>query len=276
MILEADRSLSRACHPTVSVIMPTHFRHRLLSRALKSINAQRHRTDIEVIVISDAIDVDTDSVCGKLLDKQDVYIRRNGACGPSASRNLGLKLARGQFIMFLDDDDAWQDHFSQALFEILPQLALTSAYFNCSVVKESRPPTGLVKLSEVTLDLYQGLTEEVFVKNQIPICCFMFSRHLLEGLQFDEAMRAYEDWDFILGAVARRMPTHYAINCSVVHQVGDSTTDRRGSSEAARNLHAVMDYLYVYRRHPAPNLQIQLQRKLLLASVGLDLQQDLL
>ena len=94
--------------PFFSVIVPTHTRAILLRRALESIKSQACPVDVEVIVISDASDRATDEVCAELLGKSDMYIRRNGEKGPSASRNLGLSLAKGNYILFLDDDDAWR------------------------------------------------------------------------------------------------------------------------------------------------------------------------
>jgi hypothetical protein len=58
--------------------------------------------------------------------------------------------------------------------------------------------------------------------------------------------------------------------------VDDATTDRRGSSPGAKDSNAILDYLYVYRRHASPSAEIQMKRKLLLDSVDLKLQIELL
>jgi glycosyltransferase involved in cell wall biosynthesis len=262
--------------PIITLIIPTHLRPALLQRALASVNAQTHREHIEVIVISDTLDRPTQDVCSELLGRSDIFVRRNGLAGPSESRNLGLQLAKGRFVMFLDDDDAWQTNFTDALWAQLSQFTGSVAYFNCTVVKESRPVTGPVKLAEATLDFSQMLNESVFLKNQVHMSCYMFSRHLLCGLKFDTSMRAYEDWDFILAVLKSEMAVHLPISCSLVHEVNDSTTDRRGASAEANDRNAVIDYLYVYRRHPAPSAEIQAKRKSLLDSVGLDLPHELL
>jgi GalNAc5-diNAcBac-PP-undecaprenol beta-1,3-glucosyltransferase len=262
--------------PLITLIIPTHLRPVLLQRALASVNAQTHRDRLEIIVISDAVDPATEQVCGALLERGDIFVRRNGQAGPSASRNLGLQLAKGRFVMFLDDDDAWQAGFVEALLAQLPHFSGSAAYFNCTVVKESRPATGPVKLGESALDMSQKLNDAVFVKNQVHMSCYLFSRHLLSGLEFDASMRGYEDWDFILAALKREMAVHLPIACSLVHEVDDSTTDRRGSNAGAKDRNAVIDYLYVYRRHAAPSPEVLAQRKSLLDSVGLDLPQELL
>ena len=73
---------------------------------------------IEIIVVSDCIDEDTDQVCRIHLSPHDTYIRRSGQAGPAISRNLALDIAKGKVILFLDDDDAWQDNFIEMLNNI--------------------------------------------------------------------------------------------------------------------------------------------------------------
>ena len=190
--------------PFFSVIVPTHTRAILLRRALESIKSQACPVDVEVIVISDASDRATDEVCAELLGKSDMYIRRNGEKGPSASRNLGLSLAKGNYILFLDDDDAWHPNCLAQLYD-QPHVRLgLPVYFNCSVVTERRLPQGPEPLSEVGMNLENGLTPDVYVKNQVHMSCFAFPKHLLQGLEFDPFMRAYEDWDYLLSVFDRQ------------------------------------------------------------------------
>ncbi len=266
----------RLSMPLITLIIPTHKRPVLLRRALASVNLQLHRDILEVIVISDEMDQLTEDVCAGLLRQGDIFIRRNGLAGPSASRNLGLRLARGRFVMFLDDDDAWQTDFTEALLSQLTKFSGNVAYFNCTVVKESRSANGPVKTGEMSLDMSQMLNDAVFVKNQVHMSCYLFSRYLLAGLEFDSSMRAYEDWDFILAVLEREMAVHLPIACSYIYEVDDYTSDRRGASASAKDRNAVIDYLYVYRRHPAPSAEIQARRKALLDSVGMKLPQELL
>ncbi|WP_300171922.1 glycosyltransferase family A protein [uncultured Nitrosomonas sp.] len=264
-------------NPLLTLIIPTHTRSHLLQRTLDSINQQTARESIEIIVVADVSDTETNRICQIMLTPNDIYIRRSGLPGPSASRNLALKIARGCYIMFLDDDDTLDTQFMENLLQhskIEPWAG--PFYFNCNIVKESRPKSGPIPLAESFFNTAENLTINIFVKNQIPICCFVFPSALLKGLEFDTSMRAYEDWDFLLSVFKQKIPTHIPITSSTVFQVDDTTTDRRGSSAPAKDFNAVLDYLYVYRRHPSPNADIQLKRKLLLDSVGLTLPQSML
>ena len=261
--------------PVYSVIVPTHRRSQLLSRALTSIKAQSAHTPMEIIVVSDCVDKQTDAVCRKILTGQDTYIRRSGAPGPSASRNLALQVAKGQFVLFLDDDDAWHQGLVASLDRCEKLQSGRAVYFDCSVVKERRTPAGPERLSEFLLSNAGKLTQEVYVKNQVHMSCFAFPRHVLQGIEFDPHMRAYEDWDFLLSVFDRQMPEHLPVTGSQIHEVDDETTDRRGSSQAAKDFNAVLDYIYVYRRHDASD-EIKAMRAGLIDRMGIPLSAELL
>lgn len=262
--------------PVFSVIIPTHRRAHLLRRALQSVKSQPASVACEVIVVSDVPDSDTDRVCTELLTASDTFIRRSGPPGPSRSRNQALALAQGRYIMFLDDDDAWHP----ACLAQLSAHGLVAQgmplYFNCSVVTERRLPGASEILSETALNLEGQLTSAVYVKNQVHMSCFAFPRQLLADLRFDESMRAYEDWDFLLAVFDREMPVHVPMLGSRVFEVNDDTTDRRGSSQKATDFNAVLDYLYVYRRHAAPTAELKQMRAAMLAPFGWQIAPEML
>ena len=262
--------------PLFSVIVPTHQRALLLRRALRSIRSQEGDASFEVIVVSDVPDAQTDTVCREELTDADTYVRRSGPPGPSASRNLAMSLVQGQCILFLDDDDGWHPKCLASLLEQPAVRAGTPVYFNCSVVTERRPPSGPEFLSETELKLDSRLTQDIYVKNQIPIPCFALPRHILRGIAFDPFMRAYEDWDFLLAICDRQMPVHAPFLGSRVFKVYDDTTDRRGTSAKANDLNVMFDYLYVYHRHPAPDLEVARKRTLLLRACGFEVAPEFL
>jgi GalNAc5-diNAcBac-PP-undecaprenol beta-1,3-glucosyltransferase len=255
----------------LSVIIPTHHRAHLLARCLSSIKEQAGTMAVEVLVISDVIDPATDMTCAQWLAPQDVYMRRNGPPGPSASRNLGLKLAQGRYVMFLDDDDSLEPGYFAQLQPRTELLAHLPVYTDGKVVTESRTANGPVLLDEQPMDLSEQLNVMVYIKNQVPFSCFLFPRLLLEDLSFDTHMRAYEDWEFVLSFLQRAVPVHLALIGPRIHVVKDDTTDRRGSSAAANDSRAVLDYLYVYHRHPAPSPEIRQKRQQMMQAFSIPL-----
>ena len=262
--------------PLISLIMPPHRRGMLLHRALNSVVTQEQAHLVEIILISDVIDEETDAVAFKHLREQDIYIRRNGMPGPAASRNLGLKLATGRHVMFLDDDDAWHHQFLTLITSSsnLSQSDLT--YTDSIVVKETRPVSGPIKLDELFHSHKDLLNESVYVKNKVHMSSFIFTRSALTGLEFDSQLMAYEDWDFQLAVIEKVNPAYLPIVSSMIHEVDDNTTDRRGSTKAAEDYNAILDYLYIYRRHKAPNPLIQEMRASLLEFAGLKIDKNFL
>lgn len=89
----------------VSIIIPYYNRPEKLKRALTSIVNQTYLS-YEIIVVDDHSDVPF------YHDGYDLtYIRCEENKGPGAARNLGLKVAKGEFIVFLDSDDYWHQDF---------------------------------------------------------------------------------------------------------------------------------------------------------------------
>jgi glycosyltransferase involved in cell wall biosynthesis len=86
----------------LSIIVPTKDRADLLRRALTSISSQR-ANDVEVIIVDDGSHDDTRQVVSEFAA---VTYHRNGiSSGASVARNRGAALARGEWLLFLDDDD---------------------------------------------------------------------------------------------------------------------------------------------------------------------------
>lgn len=104
--------------PLFSIIIPTYNRVDLIHRALNSVWSQTF-TDYEVIVIDDgSTDGTWEELC-KLKDKI-ITLQQNNK-GPGAARNLGAQHASGEYLAFLDSDDAWfpwtLSFYAQAILE---------------------------------------------------------------------------------------------------------------------------------------------------------------
>ena len=88
----------------VSVVVPTHDRRALLAESVASVLDQRF-ADWELIIVDDGSADDTPRYLETLRDARIRWIRRDEAGGPAVARNDGFALARGELVMFLDDDD---------------------------------------------------------------------------------------------------------------------------------------------------------------------------
>ena len=92
---------------TVSLVIPTHNRFRILQRLLKSIEDLNIEPD-EVIIINDG-SVDQTQYLLKNWEKENhnfvpIVFNNPASLGPGAARNIGIQLASSDAIAFTDDD----------------------------------------------------------------------------------------------------------------------------------------------------------------------------
>ena len=92
--------------PAFSVVIPTYNRAQVVQRAIRSVLAQDFH-DFEVIVVDDASSDDTAAVVTGMGDPRIRLLRQATNGGVSRARNDGVAAARGEFVAFLDSDDAW-------------------------------------------------------------------------------------------------------------------------------------------------------------------------
>jgi glycosyltransferase involved in cell wall biosynthesis len=94
-------------HPTFSVIIATYNGAATLSRAVDSVLAQSYK-NFEIIVVDDGSTDDTPAVIRRYGAKVHYHLQPNS--GVSNARNTGAKLARGEWLAFLDVDDWYYPH----------------------------------------------------------------------------------------------------------------------------------------------------------------------
>jgi len=92
--------------PSVSIVIPTYNHAHFLQKCLQSVIEQTY-SDWEAIIVNNFSEDDTVEVVNSFQDPriQLINFRNNGII--AASRNQGIKNARGRYIAFLDSDDIW-------------------------------------------------------------------------------------------------------------------------------------------------------------------------
>lgn len=107
----------------VSVIIPTYRRTEDITRALDSVLAQTLEA-VEVIVVDDngigsECGIATETAMRPYIDsKRITYIQHEKNKNGSAARNTGIKVAKGKYISFLDDDDIYRpDRLEKCVLE---------------------------------------------------------------------------------------------------------------------------------------------------------------
>ncbi len=188
--------------PLVSVIIRSMDRPTLLE-ALDSVALQTY-ANIEVVVIA-AIGSAHSAIgnaCGRFLLRLEIASDGSPLTRPQAA-NLGLEKAKGQWIIFLDDDDLFDpDHIANLIQALHFHPEFSVAYSGVRVEDETGHVTSIFNTP------YDQ--RKLFASNFIPIHALLFSRGLIGegGVHFDENMAVYEDWDFWLQLSCRTSFLH--------------------------------------------------------------------
>lgn len=88
----------------MTCIIPVFNGERYVREAIETVLAQRH-APLDIIVVDDG-STDRTAEAVRAVDARVRYVRQTNA-GPAAARNLGIELARGEYVAFLDCDDRW-------------------------------------------------------------------------------------------------------------------------------------------------------------------------
>lgn len=117
-----DRSL-------VSIVVPVFNVGEYVGECLESLRTQTYR-NIEVIVVDDGSTDESGAICDATgaTDPRFKVVHQANA-GLSAARNAGIEMARGEWIAFVDSDDAVSPCFVEAL--ITPGADISQCMFTC-------------------------------------------------------------------------------------------------------------------------------------------------
>lgn len=92
----------------ISVVIPIYNRKRTLRRCIDNVLSMDY-PNLEIILVDDCSSDDSYDICKKYADKYSniTSIRNESNLGPGLSRNAGLNIATGDYIIFLDSDDKY-------------------------------------------------------------------------------------------------------------------------------------------------------------------------
>ncbi len=104
------RRVTRSDQPLVTAVVPYYRSSDYIEEAVDSLLGQSHR-NLEVLVVNDGSFEEEDEILDRLVaDRRiEVVTKLNG--GESSARNLGICLARGEYVAMLDADNAFEEDF---------------------------------------------------------------------------------------------------------------------------------------------------------------------
>lgn len=239
--------------PLISVIIPTFNRPDKLKDAIASALAQSYK-NIEVIVVNDA-GKDVADVIKQFNDVRVNLINQETNKGLSASRNIGIKAAKGEYIALLDDDDIF---YSNHL-----QIALNNFSDEHRVIYSDAVRNSYVKVGKVFTLQNQSVPysidydrNKLLIGNIAPVNCFVFEKSLAikVGL-FDESLPVLEDWDFWLRFSSVTGFKHVRENTVQVNWYNDGSTMTSSKGKDFEETRKLINQKYEAEIKSIPNLK---------------------
>ncbi len=186
----------------VSAVITTHNRVGLLVKAIESVKAQTY-SDIEIIVVDDASDDDTERICRNTKGINYIRINKEESKGGNHARNIGIKNANGEYIAFLDDDDRWKPNKIEKQVKILENNKdIGMVYTGLYVDTEKKNFNYVILFDE---NARGNLVEKgLFWK---PICStstMIVRKSILEEIDyFDENVRYWQEYELSLRLIQK-------------------------------------------------------------------------
>jgi len=174
----------------ISVIIPVYNVEKYLSRCIDSVINQTYK-NLEIILIDDGSMDDSGKICDEYALKDNrikVIHKQNG--GVSSARNVGLDIAKGEYIGFVDSDDYIENDMYEILYELLVRnqtdISCCNKYVfrvNKFIDSENFPTEKILSFNEV-LD---NPKHDFYIWNKL------FSRNVIGNIRFNEQLTLGED-----------------------------------------------------------------------------------
>lgn len=179
----------------ISVIITTFNGSESIDRAIKSVLNQTYK-NMEIIVVDDnGLDSEEQIKTKEIVQKyQDVkYIAHEKNKNGSAARNTGMKVAKGQWIALLDDDDEFLPTKIEKQFESVKEKNADICYTGLRVVFQNGVQRDVCQRDEG--NLFSLVLQR---RVEAPTSVLMFKKSIADQIEgFDESFRRHQDWEFL-------------------------------------------------------------------------------
>ena len=192
----------------VSVIIPVYNASHILSKTLDSVTSQNFK-DFEIIIVDDGSTDDSLEKSFEILSKRTIphQIIHQKNKGVSIARNNGLEIARGKYILFVDDDDCIDKNHIKYLYDSIKENNTDYAFSKLAKINDKEKIIFKNNYNELknkktisTLDLIK-----IDLKMKIPFSFIeiLYDVSILKenNIKFEKDYKYGEDIDFALKAL---------------------------------------------------------------------------
>lgn len=132
--------------PIISVIMPAYQAADYIGEAIQSVQGQTCKETWELIIIDDCSTDHTAFIVREYAkaDARIRYLRQRKNRGVAAARNLGIRIAQGQYLAFLDADDWWDAEKLKLQMQCIHQTGTVLCCTARELMQADGTPTGRI------------------------------------------------------------------------------------------------------------------------------------
>ena len=228
----------------ISIIVPIYNVEAYIAKGIEAICAQTY-TNLEILLIDDGSTDSSGRICDEYAKKDErIRVCHISNSGQSHARNVGLEMATGELIGFIDGDDAPYPNMYERLYLLMQEYH--AGIVECNFVgRNSPPPDELEERVVVTLDGKAALYKQMDMKNRsrypsTSVWSKLFRRELIEGLRFPDG-RIHEEYCYLCKTLYRCETYVY------VNEILYNRTIRRDSTTKEKFSLRTLDKLAVHR-----------------------------
>ena len=183
----------------ISVIIPVYNSEKYLKRCIESVLKQSY-TNFELILVNDGSEDHSGEICEKYReqDKRIKVIHQNNK-GQAAARNIGVKLAKGKWVHFVDSDDCIHPQMLEILLNMVKKYSANISM--CGTIEAKEIPVDFFEVIDVSSSKYMcELVCEHYLRDIITLGDKLYwivwgkliKKEIVEKYPFEEN-RIYED-----------------------------------------------------------------------------------
>ena len=182
---------------TISVIIPTYNRGKYITESLMSVLKQTYH-NLEIIVIDDGSTDNTEFLISQFKDDRIKYIKLRENKGACFARNLGIKMANGDYITFQDSDDIY--HLNKIEKQYRNIIKKNSDFDFCEICFHFNSTFKVIFPRKYQLKkiMRKQILEELCNGNFISTQSILIKRALIKNNLFDINFPRLQDYDLVL------------------------------------------------------------------------------
>lgn len=214
----------------ISIIIPVYNAEKTLPRCLDSITNQTIFHLLEVLIVDDGSSDRSSQVIERYTRKytsfQSVHISNQGV---SNARNVGLNLATGDYVAFLDADDYVDRDYYQTLLESMSE----DIDIVCSGFIAEYPNMQVPRHADTEHLFNQDQAIEEFLKADLidpNIWNKLYRRDTIADCQFDMRFRIAEDKLFLFRCIEKAVKLKVIDACKYHYVMNDNSACRKAFS----------------------------------------------